>query len=82
MISPSLCLTPGCTRQASTCGVCQTCHTAAMRAIKRGLATRAELIEWGWILPPHRAATVTFAAALERKRMEQHNGIDADASAS
>ena len=70
MISPSLCMTPGCTRQATTCGVCQTCHTAVMRAVKRGLATRAELIEWGWILPPHRTARGTFAEALATKRQQ------------
>ena len=46
-----ICLMPGCTNQASSRGICQTCNRDVQLSIELGKVTEAELVAKKWLLP-------------------------------
>lgn len=75
MDAKPICRMPGCSNQASSRGVCQTCNREIQVSIELGTMTEAELIAKKWLLPakkpgPKKGSTLAKAIARAEKRKE------------
>lgn len=63
------CILPGCDRPTEACGLCDPCYQLALKMIRSGKTTRAELEERGLILKPRtRTPSSPLTLALNESR--------------
>jgi hypothetical protein len=71
------CITPGCTNQQSSRGLCQRCNREAQIAIQFGQTTEAELISQKRILPAQtsgRKSKSRLAKAIVKSNAKKRGG--------